>query len=158
MMSEEIMKKKMRGFTLIELMIVIAIVGILAAIAYPSYQESVKKSRRSDAQGVLTGLAGAMERHYTNTNSYEDAAVGPADIGTPIIYAIKSPLDGAAIYYNLTIEAADSSSYILRATDVNAQDGDGYLELSSTGAKSWDRDDSGGIGAGEACWAKSCGG
>ncbi|MCP4091353.1 MAG: prepilin-type N-terminal cleavage/methylation domain-containing protein, partial [Gammaproteobacteria bacterium] len=56
---------KSRGFTLIELMIVVAIVGILAAIAYPSYQEQVRKSRRADANGALLGLANAMQRHAT---------------------------------------------------------------------------------------------
>jgi len=151
------MNKKIKGFTLIELMIVIAVVAILAAVAYPSYFETVKKSRRSDAQGVLMGLAGAMERHYTNNSTYVGAGdSGDTATGVPTIYAVKSPLDGSAVYYNLTIEAADSSSYTLRATDVNAQDDDGYLEILSTGVKRWDRDDSGGIGAGESCWARSC--
>ena len=54
-----------KGFTLIELMIAVAIVGILAGIAYPSYQDSVRKSRRADAQGALLGFANAMERYFT---------------------------------------------------------------------------------------------
>jgi prepilin-type N-terminal cleavage/methylation domain-containing protein len=61
------------GFTLIELMIVVAIIGILASIAYPSYQESILKSRRADAKGALLGFANAMERHFTETNSYRKA-------------------------------------------------------------------------------------
>ncbi|MFI3186333.1 MAG: prepilin-type N-terminal cleavage/methylation domain-containing protein, partial [Methylococcaceae bacterium] len=59
------MKQSQAGFTLIELMVTVAIVGILAAIAYPSYQDSVRKSRRADASGALLGLANAMERHFT---------------------------------------------------------------------------------------------
>jgi type IV pilus assembly protein PilE len=51
-----------KGFTLIEVMIVVAIVGILAAVAYPSYQDHVRKSRRAEAQSALMGLAAAMER------------------------------------------------------------------------------------------------
>ena len=59
-----------KGFTLVELMIAVAIVGILASIAYPSYQDSVRKSRRADAKGALLGFANAMERHFTENNSY----------------------------------------------------------------------------------------
>ncbi len=68
------------GFTLIELMIVVAIIGILAAIAYPSYQEQVQKSRRADCQGALTGLASAMERFFTVNTTYAGAAVGAGGI------------------------------------------------------------------------------
>ena len=66
------MKHTQPGFTLIELMITVAIVGILASIAYPSYQDSVMKSRRADVKGVLLGLTNAMERRFTETNSYCD--------------------------------------------------------------------------------------
>ncbi|MBT5967504.1 MAG: prepilin-type N-terminal cleavage/methylation domain-containing protein, partial [Gammaproteobacteria bacterium] len=54
--------REIKGFTIIELMITVAIIGILASIAYPSYQESVYKSRRADGKGALLGLANAMER------------------------------------------------------------------------------------------------
>ena len=103
------MRKTMQGFTLIEVMIVVAIVAILAAVAYPSYQDSVTKSRRADAQGVLMGFAGAMERHYTNENTYTDAG------------GIYTAPTETAKYYTLTIEAADSSTYTLRATPKNSQ-------------------------------------
>ena len=59
-----------KGFTLIELMIVVAVVGILAAIAYPSYLDSVRKSRRADAQAALTELAQKQEALYARTASY----------------------------------------------------------------------------------------
>lgn len=54
-----------RGFTLIELMIVVAIVGILAAIAYPSYRDSVRKTQRTDAKVTVSRLAAGQERYYT---------------------------------------------------------------------------------------------
>ncbi|MCP3674722.1 MAG: prepilin-type N-terminal cleavage/methylation domain-containing protein, partial [Gammaproteobacteria bacterium] len=62
--------KSTAGFSLIEVMIVVAIVSILAAIAFPSYQESVAKAKRADAQGALVSLAGVMERFYTENNTY----------------------------------------------------------------------------------------
>lgn len=129
------MKQTLLGFTLIELMVTVAIVGILAGIAYPSYQDSVRKSRRVDAEGVLLGLANAMERNFTTTNSYLGAAVGPADTGTPGIYAI--PTD-TATYYTITINAATGSSYTLSAAPAGTQASDscGTLTLTQTGVKS----------------------
>ena len=66
------------GFTLIEVMIVVAVIGILAAIAYPSYQESVTKTRRSAAQGCLVEMAQFMERFYTTNMRYDQTAAGVA--------------------------------------------------------------------------------
>jgi len=129
-----------KGFTLIELMIVVAIIGVLAGIAYPSYQDSVLKSRRRDAEGVLLGFANAMERYYTETSAYTDAAGtsgSPEDTGTPRIYSIKSPIDGNDKYYDLTISAATANTYTIRATPFGGQANDscGNLELTHTGVK-----------------------
>jgi type IV pilus assembly protein PilE len=66
---------KQRGFTLVELMVVVAIVAILASIAYPSYTNHVKKTRRGMATGCLQENAQYMERVYTSKLSYEDATV-----------------------------------------------------------------------------------
>lgn len=64
--------KRQSGFTLIEVMIVVAIVGILAAIAYPSYQEIVRQTRRADAYSALMDIMARQERYFTDNNSYTD--------------------------------------------------------------------------------------
>ena len=129
------MKQRSKGFTLIELMIAVMIVGIIAAVAIPSYQSQVTKSRRADAQGALTGLANAMERYFTNQNTYAGAAVGDGGI-----FPDQAPLDGGTKYYQLSISAQDASSYTLQATPIagGAQAGDGALRLTSTGVRTWD--------------------
>ena len=138
------MKQTQSGFTLIELMITVAIVGILASIAYPSYQDSVMKSRRADVKGVMLGLANAMERRFTEVNSYCDAGggdganscgtTGTNDTGTPSIYSIPTE---TISFYTVTISAATASSYTLSAarTGVQTSDKCGTLTLTHTGAK-----------------------
>lgn len=132
--------QKQNAFTLIELMITVAIIGILAGIAYPSYIDSVQKSRRSDATGALMGFANAMERRFTETNSYTGAAgttATPADTGAPRIYPTQSPIDGGTKFYNLTINAASTTTYTLYAAPINAQSNDkcGTLTLDQTGTR-----------------------
>jgi len=142
------MTKRNAGVTLIELMIVVALIGILASIAYPSFQEQVRKTRRADATGALMGLAAALEREYTSNGDYCDAGGagggnvcgdGGNDTGTPSVYSGVSPVDGGTVAYNLTISAmnAAGTTFTLRATPTGPQTDDicGFLELDNTGAR-----------------------
>ncbi|WP_290648433.1 type IV pilin protein [Aquisalimonas sp.] len=101
------------GFTLIEVMIVVAIVGIIAMIAYPSYQKHVQDSRRAQAQADLMELAQFMERRYTLNNTYENLTL-PFD---------QTPKNGTA-HYELELIDPERSSFTLQATPVGAQTSD----------------------------------
>lgn len=93
------------GFTLIELMIAVAVVGILAAIAYPSYQDSVRKARRADAKSALLDAAQRQERFYTENNQYTNVLVKPdpcVGAACGLGYATTKTTDG---YYDLAINA-----------------------------------------------------
>ena len=124
------MKKISYGFTLIELMITVAIVGILATVAYPSYNSYVISSNRSDAYTALYNMSALQERYYIQNNTYAPAAK-IAQVGGS---ATKQGL------YTISITAASSSAFSLKATPVagKAQAKDAEcttLTLSSTGAK-----------------------
>ncbi|TAG48338.1 MAG: type IV pilin protein [Betaproteobacteria bacterium] len=95
-----------RGFTLIEVMIVVAIVGILAAIAYPSYTEYVERARRNDAKAVLLEASQYMERRFTELRTYTGVTL-PASLSS-------SPREGSA-WYNLRLTAQSATSYVITA-------------------------------------------
>ncbi len=135
-----------KGFTLIELMVIVVIISLLAMVAVPSYNTSIAKARRADAQSSLASFANAMERHFTEKGTYLGAAgtsSTPADTGAPWIFHTATPVDGEVKFYSLTIQSASAGSYTLRATPFGGQEGDGILELSSTGIQRWDKNNDG---------------
>jgi len=111
-------KIKQRGMTLIELMIVVAIIGILAGIAYPSYQESIRKSRRAEAPTDLFGLQLAMEKARGNCATYATS------IGTGGCSAKQVSYSANSSYYSISIDSASATAYTLKATATGAQASD----------------------------------
>ncbi|HUE90562.1 type IV pilin protein [Pseudomonas sp.] len=132
-MGHQTSASRSRGFTLIELMIVIVVIGILAAIAYPSYEEYMRKAKRADAQTVLLELAQFMERHYTANGTYLTAAKE-----APALPFSIAPKDGSRKNYDLSFASTPTASgYTLQAvpTGSMASDPCGTLTLNNTGAK-----------------------
>jgi type IV pilus assembly protein PilE len=128
-----------KGFSLIELMIVLAIIGVLGAIGYPSYDSYMKKSRRADGKIALQRMADRQERFYLQNNTYS---------------TVEANVGGTATeknYYVLSIDSADVNTFSLRATaaaggpqanDTTTNHGDcTVLQLTAAGAKTP-----------EACW------
>lgn len=107
---------KQQGFTLIELMIVVLIVGILTAIAYPAYQEHVTRARRSDGQAALMDLASRLERYYSERNTYQTATIGTGN-ATDVLDTNTSP-EG---WYTLSFANQTATAYTIQAIPQNAQ-------------------------------------
>ena len=147
-----------RGFTLVELMIVVAIIGIISTIAYPSYQGFVQSANRGAAQADLMAFAAAMERHKAAAFSYKGAGEGGSDTGKPAVFHGHSPSaeQVTSKKYDLTIStvSASGSSYQLKATPVSTgvQANDGNLILFSDGRRAWDKDGGGSVSNSEYCW------
>ena len=111
------------GFTLIELLIVVVIVGVLASIAYPAYQDSIRKGRRADASASLSAVQQAQERWRANNPAYAstlDASATPPGLGIPALTA--------GGYYGVAIGDVSGAGYSVTATAVagksQASDGD----------------------------------
>lgn len=144
------MRIQSKGFTLIELMITVAIVGILASVAYPSYVEYVMRGKRADAKAVLLENAQFLERNFTEANSYSKTA-GGANISLPISQSPRSGTKAYDIGFSGSVAAA---SYTLQAKPTGAQASDkcGTLTLNHLGQQGV-KDASTGMTAAN-CWQR----
>ena len=123
---------KARGFTMLELMIVVAVVAILTAIALPSYQQMLRKGNRADAKAVLMETAQFMERFFTTHNTY---------VGAGVLSGVSPKgATGNDVKYNVGFAAGEptATTYVIQAVPTGSQSGDSCntLTLSNTGAQS----------------------
>ncbi|MFW6324054.1 MAG: type IV pilin protein [Desulfovibrionales bacterium] len=105
------------GFSLIELLIVVAIIGLLAAVALPLYNMQTMKAQRTDARAALMESAQRMERYFTNHNTYVGASVGNASSDQVISPSEKG-------FYTLALPAVGATTYTIRATRAKGTDPD----------------------------------
>ena len=124
------MKHSNRGFTLIEVMIVVAIIKILTAIAYPSYDEYVKRGNRTEGQAFLSDVAARQERYFSQNNKYITAVGDIAKLGL-------SNANSPTSKYTITLASGgtDDGGYLLTATQQFGDTKCGNLTLNALGEK-----------------------
>lgn len=151
-------QRKHKGFTLLELMITVAVITILATIAYPAYQDYVLRAKRADAKAGLLSLRQAQEKYRANCVQYADGihsstrtCVSGGD--HDLVHGATSP-DGN---YNLSISNAGSTTYKLTATATGSQTADSdckTLSIDQDGTKtSTNSSDADSTSTGN-CWSK----
>jgi len=129
---------RVRGFTLIELVVAVAIVGILTVIVYPSYRTYIVRSSRSAAQTELLQLANLQEKIYLNSNGYSvslTAAYNGREDGG--LGKTAGTTDDGKYALSITPNATPTQTYVITATPVNGttQEGDGAMTISSNGTR-----------------------
>ena len=136
-----------RGFTLLEVLMVIGILAILTAIAVPSYQDSIRRGHRSEARATVLQAAQFMERVRTERNTYAPGGVAPTLPGS----LAQLPVSGAA-RYTVTVSAVTATTYTISAQPAGVMAGDvcGNLSVDETGQRGY----SGGSGTMLLCWER----
>jgi type IV pilus assembly protein PilE len=128
-MNEPSYKRRTGGFTLIELMITVAIVAILAAVALPSYRQYVVRSKRSAAQAQMMDIANRQQQFLLANRSYADKTALTASG-----YALPAEVN-SNYSYDIVLTTTGVPGYTLTLTPIGGQTGDGALTLNSDGVK-----------------------
>lgn len=134
--------QRQSGFTLVELMIVVVIVGILASVAYPGFQEYLRRAKRAEARNMIVQMATQQERYYSNNNNYGTLT----DLG--FAATTKSENDN----YVMTIDTLGSDNQTFRIVATPSGFADSKctaIRMTNTGQKSHT-----GTGSNEDCWGK----
>jgi len=138
--------KSFSGFTLIELMVVVAVIAILVGVAYPSYQDHVRKAKRAEGKTALLKAAQVLERYYSDNNTYVVDIAPLFGLGAgATVYSGENSADAKSAY-TITVAAATGSCLLVNCFLVTATpnpasgyaDSDcGNLTLTSTGVRCW---------------------
>jgi type IV pilus assembly protein PilE len=122
------------GFTLVEVMVVVAIIGILSAIAIPSYSDYVRRSQRAEARTILLEAAQFMQRFYSANDRYDRSRAG-AVVALPT--ALQLVPTGSAARYAISLSSVSTTAYTLQAAPLGSMAGDkcGTFTLTSVGRR-----------------------
>jgi len=134
------MVRKQSGFTLIELMLVVAVIAILAAVAFPSYQEQVRKSKRTEVQAELIDIASRLQQYKSTNFNYKVNTTTAIDL-TKVGFSSTTPLSQNGLYtLNLSFNTA-ATSWVLSAVPVTtgSQKNDGVSCLDDSGRRYWSK-------------------
>lgn len=140
------------GFSLIELMVTVAIIGILASIAYPSYLAYVQRSNRTDATATLTNYAQILQRCYSQTYDYTMCLTTTVPAGATGV--APGPEPSPQQYYNVTVETPAANAYLLTATPAKSP------QTTDSACTSFTLEQSGaqgstGTGTSQTCWGSN---
>ncbi|HIG64947.1 MAG TPA: type IV pilin protein [Methyloprofundus sp.] len=136
-------KSRNLGFTLIELMIVVAVIGILLSIAYPSYTEYVLRAKRGDGKAGILRVQLAEEKHRANNVSYGSLAA------MDLVASGVTSMDSPDKYYTLTVSGTSGTAYTINAASKFTDDKCGNLSIDQDGTKT-----ESGTDTAANCWGK----
>ncbi|BBP03687.1 type IV pilin [Sulfuriferula plumbiphila] len=141
------------GFTLIELMIAVVVIGILSAIAYASYTSYVQRARRSEAKAVLLQDATILERNFTMANRYDNTQLNGGGTATSGLIIAQAPPSGTANYtIGVAFNTTPATDFLLKATPTGpmASDACGVFTLDNAGVQGV----TGGALSAAECWGR----